>query len=151
MDFQNFIVKHGLIDQKTGERLLRFCWCSDGPFDVRDFVVKQCFISKVSIVWDELVTYPLSQPVLQISMPAWFQGDILDVRTVILKWLRSTKIERVVQESGVPVSCQHLGGSRFPHYIILGLGSSHTSFAKHSNPTQGPKLVRLRRQASQRY
>jgi len=46
--FQKFLVKHGLIDELTGERLVRFCWCSDGPFDVRDFVVKQCFISKVS-------------------------------------------------------------------------------------------------------
>ena len=26
---------------------MRFCWCTDGPFDVRDFVVKQCFISNV--------------------------------------------------------------------------------------------------------
>lgn len=46
--FQNFMVKHGLLDGESGERLVRFCWCSDGPFDVRDFVVKQCFISKVS-------------------------------------------------------------------------------------------------------
>lgn len=42
-----FLVKNGLIDGTTGKRLVRFCWCSDGPFDVRDFVVKQCFISKV--------------------------------------------------------------------------------------------------------
>jgi inhibitor of KinA sporulation pathway (predicted exonuclease) len=46
--FQQFMVQHGLLDGKSGERLVRFCWCSDGPFDVRDFVVKQCFISKVS-------------------------------------------------------------------------------------------------------
>lgn len=45
--FQAFMIKHGLLDADTGERLVRFCWCSDGPFDVRDFVVKQCFISKV--------------------------------------------------------------------------------------------------------
>jgi len=44
-----FLVKNGLIDNLTGKRLVRFCWCSDGPFDVRDFVVKQCFISKVCI------------------------------------------------------------------------------------------------------
>ena len=47
-EFQTFMVKHGLLDKESGERLVRFCWCSDGPFDVRDFVVKQCFISKVS-------------------------------------------------------------------------------------------------------
>ena len=44
-----FLVENGLIDNLTSKRLVRFCWCSDGPFDVRDFVVKQCFISKVRI------------------------------------------------------------------------------------------------------
>jgi 3'-5' exoribonuclease 1 len=45
--FSAFLAHHGLIHPVTGERLLRFCWCTDGPFDVRDFVVKQCFISNV--------------------------------------------------------------------------------------------------------
>ena len=44
-----FLVKNGLIDAKTRQRLVRFCWCSDGPFDIRDFVVKQCFISQVGV------------------------------------------------------------------------------------------------------
>lgn len=61
-----FLVKNGLIDPKTGQRLVRFCWCSDGPFDIRDFVVKQCFIS-------------------QIKMPAWFQGDVLDVKSLVIR------------------------------------------------------------------
>ncbi|KAG6920001.1 hypothetical protein DXG01_013350 [Tephrocybe rancida] len=68
--FQKFMIKHGLIDGETGERLVRFCWCSDGPFDVRDFVVKQCFISKV-------------------PMPGWIQGDVLDVRTAVSDWLHA--------------------------------------------------------------
>ncbi|KAF8061507.1 ribonuclease H-like domain-containing protein [Lyophyllum atratum] len=68
--FQKFMIKHGLIDEGTGDRLIRFCWCSDGPFDIRDFVVKQCFISKV-------------------PMPGWIQGDVLDVRTSVLDWLHS--------------------------------------------------------------
>lgn len=42
-----FLVKNGLVDKVTKKRLKKFCWCSDGPCDVRDFVVKQCFISKV--------------------------------------------------------------------------------------------------------
>ena len=46
-NFSHFLAKNGLIHPDTGERLVRFCWCTDGPFDVRDFVVKQCFISKV--------------------------------------------------------------------------------------------------------
>ncbi|KXN82506.1 3'-5' exonuclease eri1 [Leucoagaricus sp. SymC.cos] len=65
-----FLVKNGLIDDATGKRLVRFCWCSDGPFDVRDFVVKQCFISK-------------------ISMPEWLTGDILDVRMTVMQWLNT--------------------------------------------------------------
>lgn len=47
---RDFMVEHGLIDGDTEERLVRFCWCSDGPFDIRDFVVKQCFISKVNLL-----------------------------------------------------------------------------------------------------
>ncbi|KAJ3535068.1 hypothetical protein NMY22_g6655 [Coprinellus aureogranulatus] len=67
-DLQKFLVKHGLITE-DGQRLARFCWCSDGPYDIRDFAVKQCFISK-------------------IRMPSWMQGDVLDVRSVVLQWTR---------------------------------------------------------------
>ncbi|TFK42902.1 ribonuclease H-like domain-containing protein [Crucibulum laeve] len=67
-DMRNFMVKHGLIDPITGQRVKRFCWCSDGPFDIRDFVVKQCFISRV-------------------PMPDWIQGDVLDVRMSVMHWL----------------------------------------------------------------
>jgi 3'-5' exoribonuclease 1 len=45
---RQFLVENGLIDPHTEQPLLRYCWCSDGPFDVRDFIVKQCFISKAS-------------------------------------------------------------------------------------------------------
>lgn len=49
IDLEVFLVKNGLIDAKTSQRLVRFCWCSDGPFDIRDFIVKQCFISQVGV------------------------------------------------------------------------------------------------------
>ncbi|KAI9566496.1 ribonuclease H-like domain-containing protein [Boletus coccyginus] len=65
--FARFLAQHGLIDPKNGKPLQRFCWCSDGPFDVRDFVVKQCFISNV-------------------PMPSWLRGDVLDVRKVVSVW-----------------------------------------------------------------
>jgi 3'-5' exoribonuclease 1 len=90
---QKFLVKHGLIDEVTGERLVRFCWCSDGPFDVRDFVVKQCFISRVSLFppWlfvQPLIFFaPLCLSFEQIQMPGWIQGDIIDVRTSVMDWL----------------------------------------------------------------
>ncbi|KAJ7098126.1 ribonuclease H-like domain-containing protein [Mycena belliarum] len=61
---RSFLVKHKLIE-KSGKRRLRFCWCSDGPWDLRDFVVKECFIS-------------------QVPMPDWMQGDILDVRALVM-------------------------------------------------------------------
>lgn len=44
---ESFLVKHRLVEKGTGQWLKKFCWCSDGPFDIRDFVVKQCFISRV--------------------------------------------------------------------------------------------------------
>lgn len=68
--FSGFLAKHGLVDAVTGERLMRFCWCSDGPFDIRDFVAKQCFISK-------------------ITKPQWLRGDVLDVRMMVMIWLNS--------------------------------------------------------------
>ncbi|KAJ7172693.1 ribonuclease H-like domain-containing protein [Mycena filopes] len=58
-----FLVEHKLIE-KNGKRRLKFCWCSDGPFDIRDFLVKQCFIS-------------------QVPIPDWMTGDVLDVRAVV--------------------------------------------------------------------
>ena len=48
-DFRKFLEEHGLLDE-SGHRLSRFCFFSYGPYDIRDFVVKQCFISKVSSV-----------------------------------------------------------------------------------------------------
>ncbi|KAA1471259.1 hypothetical protein DENSPDRAFT_775988 [Dentipellis sp. KUC8613] len=65
--FAAFLVKNGLIHPGTRERTVRFCWCTDGPFDVRDFVVKQCFISN-------------------ISMPDWIKGDVMDVRRTVSAW-----------------------------------------------------------------
>jgi len=66
--FSAFLAHHGLIHPVTGERLLRFSWCTDGPFDIRDFVVKQCFISN-------------------IPMPSWIRGDVIDVRKVVISEL----------------------------------------------------------------
>ncbi|KAJ3575994.1 hypothetical protein NP233_g723 [Leucocoprinus birnbaumii] len=97
-----FLVKNGLIDDATGKRLVRYCWCSDGPFDIRDFVVKQCFISK-------------------ISMPEWLTGDVLDVRMTVMQWLNtqpthssptpstSTRIPPVRRSLNIPAQLKALG------------------------------------------
>ncbi|KAI0708969.1 ribonuclease H-like domain-containing protein [Earliella scabrosa] len=65
-DFRKFMEKHKLIDE-NGQRLTRFCFCSDGPYDIRDFVVKQCFISKIPV-------------------PVWLTWDVMDVRRAVGEW-----------------------------------------------------------------
>jgi len=85
--FSVFLAKNGLIHPETGARLLRFCWCTDGPYDIRDFLVKQCFISKVSAktsVCDEQFKHDATQ----IPIPEWIKGNIINVRLLVA---RSTK------------------------------------------------------------
>ncbi|KAH9946291.1 ribonuclease H-like domain-containing protein [Epithele typhae] len=64
--FRKFLEKHKLIDA-TGQRISHFCFCTDGPYDIRDFVVKQCFMSRITI-------------------PPWLTWDIMDVRRVVGEW-----------------------------------------------------------------
>ncbi|KAJ6546468.1 ribonuclease H-like domain-containing protein [Mycena vulgaris] len=73
--FRAFLVEHELIEKRGKGRRLNFCWCSDGPWDIRDFVVKQCFIS-------------------QISIPDWMTGDVLDVRAVVMAHTSGRKPQR---------------------------------------------------------
>ncbi|OBZ75483.1 3'-5' exonuclease eri-1 [Grifola frondosa] len=65
--FREFLEDNGLIEPETGRRLTRFCFCSDGPYDIRDFVIKQCFISKIPV-------------------PVWLRYDVMDVRRVVGEW-----------------------------------------------------------------
>lgn len=44
VSFNQFLSEHGLLNPQSKTK---FVFASDGPFDVRDFVVKQCYISKV--------------------------------------------------------------------------------------------------------
>ncbi|KIL68641.1 hypothetical protein M378DRAFT_900973 [Amanita muscaria Koide BX008] len=83
---RQFLVDNGVIDPDTERPLARYCWCSDGPFDVRDFMVKQCFISK-------------------ISLPIWLQRDVLDVRMAVSNWLKYRTAQGAMRASGVT---QHL-------------------------------------------
>ncbi|KAJ4488184.1 ribonuclease H-like domain-containing protein [Lentinula aciculospora] len=69
-----FLVAHGVLDEDSREPLLRFCWCSDGPYDIRDFVIKQCFISKIVV-------------------PDWLRGDALDVKKLVTNWSISQKYQ----------------------------------------------------------
>jgi len=98
IQFSDFLAHHGLIHPITGEHLLRFCWCTDGPFDIRDFVVKQCFISN-------------------ISMPSWIRGDVMDVRKVV-----STLSEFNRAYSSRPALPRRLSPNIDSQLRFLGLG-----------------------------
>ncbi|GJJ12205.1 hypothetical protein Clacol_006446 [Clathrus columnatus] len=69
---RTFLIRNGLICPKTGDRLNTFAWVTDGPFDIRDFVIKQCFISK-------------------ITLPEWLQGDVIDSRKHVYECLGQRK------------------------------------------------------------
>ncbi|KAF7304714.1 Exonuclease domain-containing protein [Mycena kentingensis (nom. inval.)] len=64
-----FLVEQGVIE-KTGKKRLKAVWCSDGPWDLRDMLVKQCFISKMPV-------------------PDWLSGDFVDIRKVVKQNLAS--------------------------------------------------------------
>ncbi|KAI0083989.1 ribonuclease H-like domain-containing protein [Irpex rosettiformis] len=70
--FRDFLTRNGLIDAETGLPLVRFCWCSDGPWDIRDFV---------------------------IPLPSWLTGDVLDVRRVVARWQERNNITRKSRSS----------------------------------------------------
>ncbi|KAF8487645.1 ribonuclease H-like domain-containing protein [Gautieria morchelliformis] len=71
-NFRLFLCQHGLICSQTGQPLRKFAWATDGPFDIRDFVIKQCFISKM-------------------KLPEWLRGDIIDVRKHVVSWQAQTQ------------------------------------------------------------
>lgn len=73
--FEAFMAEQGLIDGQTGTRLEKFMFCSDGPFDVRDFVVKQCYISQVSLPHPPFV-FAVRDPCLGDDCPLFAQADI---------------------------------------------------------------------------
>ncbi|KAI0078183.1 hypothetical protein K474DRAFT_967896 [Panus rudis PR-1116 ss-1] len=81
--FRDFLIRNGLIDPATEAPLVRFCWCTDGPWDVRDFVVKQCFISK-------------------IPLPSWLSGDVIDVRRLVSRWYEKHDSQKKSKSSQFP-------------------------------------------------
>lgn len=102
--FAKFLARHGLIDLKNGRILQRFCWCSDGPFDIRDFVVKQCFISK-------------------IPMPLWLRGDVLDVRRLVSAWVATHHPIDGHQARTRSTTAHYFHSLNIPQQLrVLGLG-----------------------------
>ncbi|KAJ7582936.1 ribonuclease H-like domain-containing protein [Mycena floridula] len=115
-----FLVKHGLIDA-TGKPLLPFAWCSDGPWDIAHFVVKQCFISRV-------------------RMPDWMQGDVVDVRKLVMIWKASQKYQPGRRRK--PASVQFV-----PSLNIIGqlkaLGLSEFEGRQHSGIDDTRNIARV--------
>lgn len=87
-DFEAFMIKNGLIDE-SGATLARFCFCTDGPFDIPSFIVKQCFISKVAFLtlylWRSLANEN------QLPLPWWFKANFIDVRLLLLQCIKKKK------------------------------------------------------------
>jgi len=115
--FSTFLVHHGLIHPVTGKRLLRFCWCTDGPFDIRDFVVKQCFISN-------------------IPMPSWIRGDVMNVRKVVSALSRFSKAY-----SSKPALPRRLSPNIESQLRFLGLGPFEGR--KHSGIDDSRNIARI--------
>ncbi|TRM61740.1 ribonuclease H-like domain-containing protein [Schizophyllum amplum] len=96
--FYAFMIRNGLINRNTGKRLAKYCWVSDGPFDLRDFVVKQCFLSK-------------------ITFPDWMRGDVLDVRVPVMQWMDDQSSNSSSSPtSGSPFSTQTYNSASSPPY-----------------------------------
>jgi len=91
-----FLISHHLINPDTGERLVPFCWCTDGPWDICNFVVKQCFISK-------------------IKLPPWLGTHVIDVRLVVkgLATARSKRHSKIRYTMSIPRQLSFLEISPF--------------------------------------
>ncbi|KAK7465482.1 hypothetical protein VKT23_005460 [Stygiomarasmius scandens] len=63
-----FMTKNKLIHAGDGKAITRFCWCTDGPWDLGDLLTKQCFHSRI-------------QP------PGWLQNNVIDVRRAVKLWM----------------------------------------------------------------
>ncbi|KAJ7632413.1 ribonuclease H-like domain-containing protein [Roridomyces roridus] len=95
---RQFLVNHGIIE-KNGKRRIRFIWASDGPFDIRDFIIKQCYISKIPI-------------------PDWMTSDVLDVRAAVAAHIKPSYHERPFN---IPAQLSILGLSPFQGRLHSGI------------------------------
>ncbi|KAJ7063100.1 ribonuclease H-like domain-containing protein, partial [Mycena amicta] len=87
-----FLVEQGVIE-KTGKHRLKFCWCTDGPWDIAHFIVKQCFIS-------------------QVPVPEWLAGDVLDVRQLV-RLHTASRSDRPAGTLNIPTQLTALGLAPF--------------------------------------
>ncbi|KZT54592.1 hypothetical protein CALCODRAFT_438384, partial [Calocera cornea HHB12733] len=73
--FRLFLVDHGLLDSGTGEPRVAYTFATDGPWDLRDFLVKQCWLSG-------------------IPLPPWVGPAVLDVRKLLRRCLGCDSAKR---------------------------------------------------------
>ncbi|CDZ97166.1 Predicted exonuclease [Phaffia rhodozyma] len=87
VNLETWMAKHGLVSNSTlknsesnDRKTESFLWITDGPFDIRDFIAKQCFISNIAI-------------------PEYFTGDVLDIKTFLSKYLTRLWLEEQAEPS----------------------------------------------------
>lgn len=97
-----FMAKHNLIDKDTEQSLTRFCWCTDGPWDIQDLLLKTCFISKT-------------------PMPCWMQGNILDVRAQVTSWMHAQNPNNRPRPLGIVRQLNALGLPDFEGSLHSGI------------------------------
>lgn len=104
---EQFMIKNGLIDSE-GRRLENFIWCTDGPWDIRDFLTKQLFIS-------------------QIEKPSWLSGKVLDVRQAFGTWYTQEVLQKYMNGPKVGHSLSSMPRAAFLINVIsVKVPSLHT-------------------------
>ncbi|BGP13783.1 hypothetical protein JCM10213_006385 [Rhodosporidiobolus nylandii] len=102
--YRNFCVKHHLFT--PGNRTL---WATDGPWDLRDFVAKTCYLSRT-------------------ERPPWLAGDIIDLRIAVSNFFSDLKEQKKQRQGGHSPSPPH------PTNAFAALGEA----AQSSSPSPSP-------------
>lgn len=104
----------------------RFAWCTDGPFDLRDFLVKQCFISGIAV-------------------PDYFLGDVIDIRRVVGSWVENAS--RPATSASRPSRLPHQRHGKRPSLNIpqqlQALALGHFTGKQHRGIDDARNLCRI--------
>ncbi|KAF9792345.1 ribonuclease H-like domain-containing protein [Thelephora terrestris] len=141
----DFLITHRILDETDCRPLVRFCWCSDGPWDICDFVVKQCFISKVNhIILIEAISRASRSR--EMKVPQWISNQFIDVRVLLCgrdrKKHRTMNISKQLQvlQLGAFIGRPHSGidDARNISRVLIEL-------ARRSRPLLPTTVVNVRR------
>ncbi|GAA5822893.1 hypothetical protein JCM11251_004415 [Rhodosporidiobolus azoricus] len=68
--YRDFCIPHHLFTEQN-----KTAWVTDGPWDLRDFIAKQCYLSRV-------------------PRPPWLAGDMIDLRITISNFFSLLKVQK---------------------------------------------------------